>query len=295
MSSPDVPLTLRALRRLALCALIPLAACVGDSNAEAGATPDDIDTESDPTVTEEELAAFTPHADELLTEEQITNYLQTSLLQFDLIRKQSAGLHETAEKIEERGEDGGLVAGLRNLADAGRLVVGAADLIGGSYVRSARTLGHNPAEMEWVRDRMIETASYITGLQLQEMSRSAIEQVREQANDLKRRREGGEDVYISAADIEQMFAQADEMEREFEAGQDQTGRANAELLRRVRPAVTEAMWMQLGWHGGGPFAWAGLSNPQDTTAQRQLDEYRRVFEDALANRVSPGLEAESGR
>jgi hypothetical protein len=40
------------------------------------------------------------------------------------------------------------------MAAAGQTMYQVGDLIGGSYVRSARSLGYNPAEMEWVRERM---------------------------------------------------------------------------------------------------------------------------------------------
>ena len=35
------------------------------------------------------------------------------------------------------------------------------DLVGGSFVRSARAVGQNPDEMEWVRERMTEVSGYL--------------------------------------------------------------------------------------------------------------------------------------
>jgi hypothetical protein len=37
---------------------------------------------------------------------------------------------------------------------------------------------------------------------------------------------------------------------------------------------------------------ASLTADSDTTAQRQLNEWRQVYTDALANRVTPGMEPE---
>lgn len=294
MGFPAVPLDPRILRRLAALALLPVAAaaCGGDSDSEMSATPDDVDTSSEAVVTDRERAAFEPPANGQLTEAQVTNYLKVSLLQFDLVRKESQGMHERLARMEQRQEKGGLIAGLRNAADAGRLVMNAADVLGGSYIRSSRTLGLNPAEMEWVSQQMSEAAGYFAAEQMRQMSMASVEQIREEARDLERRRAAGEEVYLSDEDVKQMLAQADEMQREVEAGLDQAARGNAEVLRRARPNVTDQMWMQLGWHGGGLYAWAGLTDPQDTTAQRQLDDYRRIFEDALANRVSQGMEAD---
>jgi hypothetical protein len=287
-------LDLRTIRRYAAVALLPLvaAACGGGADAEMAATPDDVDAGGEPTVTERERAAFRAPADGTLTEEQVVSYLRTSLLQFDLVRRESQGMHERVKRMEERGEKGGVLGGLRNLADAGRMIVNAADVLGGSYVRSARTLGYNPAEMEWVREQMTEAAGYLAAVQMQEMSRGVGEQVREQARELEARRAAGEEVWMSEEDIQRMLASADEMEREQEENVNQAARRNAEVLRRARPQVTDPMWMQLGWHGGGLYAWAGFADPQDERAQQQLDEYRRLFEDALANRVSAGMEAD---
>jgi hypothetical protein len=37
-------------------------------------------------------------------------------------------------------------------------------------------------------------------------------------------------------------------------------------------------------------ALTGLTDPNDLEAPQQLDEFRRMFEDALNNRTSPGME-----
>ncbi|MBW3609853.1 MAG: hypothetical protein KY463_16280, partial [Actinobacteria bacterium] len=104
-------------------------------------------------MTEKEEASFTPPADSSLTPQQVEAYLTTSLLQFDLVRTEAGGM----QKMEERAKDGGVMAGLRNISDA----AGMMDRIGGSYVRSARTLKYNPAEMEYVRERMGEVGAFL--------------------------------------------------------------------------------------------------------------------------------------
>jgi hypothetical protein len=40
----------------------------------------------------------------------------------------------------------------------------------------------------------------------------------------------------------------------------------------------------------GLMALSGLGDPDDAEAQRTLAEFRRVYQDALANRVSQGME-----
>jgi hypothetical protein len=53
------------------------------------------------------------------------------------------------------------------------------------------------------------------------------------------------------------------------------------------------MWTAVALVGGpaGLLGLNGLADPNDTTAQRQLTEWRRIYTDALANKVTPGLEA----
>jgi hypothetical protein len=287
---PQPTAAARRLRRIAGLSFLAfvLGACGAGPNPNA--TVEDVDTGGDPFVTDSERSSFSPPSNGLLSSDQVDRYIKTTLLQFDLLRKQSEGLHAQAQKIEKRGEKPGVLGGLRNLADAGRMIVGAADAIGGSYVRSARALGYNPAEMEWVSQRMAEAAAYLATEQMTQIGRGAAEQVRLQALEYQRQIAGGDAAFLSEDAVREMLEQADEMERELDANLDAEGRRNAELLRRAKPNVTEQMWLLMGWHGGGLFAWAGLANPSDPEAQRQLDEYRRVFEDALQNRVTPGME-----
>src|SRR6202008_1617960 len=131
------------------------AAVTGRAAASPG-DPADVDQDAPAAVTEREVASFRAPADSVLTPSQVEAYLKTRLLQFDLIRREAPALHERVARMEERGKDGGVLSGLRNMADAGSLMVRYTDLIGGSFVRSARSLGYNPAEMEWVRERMVE-------------------------------------------------------------------------------------------------------------------------------------------
>lgn len=277
-------MTLRAtLPRLCMLAL--LSACGGGGNAEAGATPDDVDQETSVAVTEDEEQSFTAPADSSLTPQQVEAYLKTSLLQFDLVRREAGGV----QKMEERAKDGGLIAGLRNVSDA----AGMMDRIGGSYVRSARTLKYNPAEMEYVRERMAEVGTFLAMKPMIEGQIQAAQQMRQQAADMRAQMAAGTLQGYTEENLKEMENTAAEMER---AAREQVtssavGR-NLEVLRRARPNVSEPMWTAVGFAGGsaGLLGLSGLTNPQDTAAQRQLDDWRRVYTDALANRRSAGME-----
>jgi len=278
------PTTFRRLSVLVLGAA--LAACGGGDDSEAGATPEDVDQETSVAVTEKEEASFTPPADSSLTPQQVEAYLKTSLLQFDLVRKEAGGV----QRMEERAKDGGVIAGLRNISDA----AGMMDRIGGSYVRSARTLKYNPAEMEYVRERMGEVGAFLAMKPMFEGQLQAAQQMRQQATELRAQLAAGQLQGYTEENVKAIEDQAVEMERtaKEQMGTSSAVGRNLEVLRRARPAVTEPMWTAVGFAGGsaGLLGLSGLSNPQDTAAQRQLNDWRRVYTDALANRVSAGME-----
>jgi hypothetical protein len=284
----------RSVRRASAAALLLLAACGGaDAPQEdvKAASVEEVDQKSSATATERELASFKEPADSVLTPQQVQAFLRTTLLQFDLIREESKKYHEQAARMAQREEKsgGGLVAGLRNAADAGSLLVGFGDLIGGAYVRAARSQGYNPAEMEWVRACMGEVSGYLMMKPMYQAAASQAATLRQQAQQY-RGQPGFDD-----ASINEMLKSADEMEKQ---AQDQLNAAgavarNMEVLHRVRPNVTDHMWGAVSLVGGvGLLGLTGLSDPADTTAQRQLNEWRQVYTDALANRVTPGMEAD---
>jgi hypothetical protein len=283
----------RSVRRASAAALLLLAACGGDAAQEEtqAASVEEVDQKSSATATERELAGFTAPADSVLKPEQVQAFLRTTLLQFDLIRQESVKYHEQAARMAQRAEKdkGGLVSGLRNAADAGTLMVGFGDLIGGAYVRAARSQGLNPAEMEWVRERMGEVSGYLMMKPMYEAAASQAGTMRQQAEQY-RGQPGFDD-----ASINEMLKSADEMEKQAKDQLTAAGAVtrNMEVLHRVRPNVTDHMWGAVSLVGGvGLLGLTGLSDPADTTAQRQLTEWRQVYTDALANKVTPGMEAD---
>lgn len=244
---------------VALPLSLSLAACGGAENA----TPGDVDAKSAATVTEEELASFKAPADSVLTPEQVDRYLKTTLLQFDLVRKEAEGMHAKVKQMEARAQEGGFIAGLRNAADAGGLALGWVDVVGGSYVRSARTLGYNPAEMEWVRERMAEVSGYL-------VMKPMLEQAEQVAVQL--------DSATAAAGGAAMQAGAAEAAA-------RSVLANAEVLRKARPAVSDSTWQMVGVTGStGLVALAGLADPSDQEAVQGLNELRRLYTSVLANK-----------
>lgn len=279
-------------RRAAAAGMLLLAvACGGDGGAaEMDVKPSEVDQSTSATPTEKEVAAFDAPADSLLTPRQVEAYLKATLLQYDLIRDEAPALQKRAQAVEKRGESGGVVNGLRNVAAAGSLIADYSDLIVGSYPRAARTLGYNPAEMEWVRERMGEVSGY---MMLKPMAEGLVQQARSmrQMAEQYRNQPG-----FTEEQIAEMLRNADDMEKQARE-QMQAGAVarNVEVLRRARPNVTDQMWSAVAFAGGASGLGAlsmTMASENDTTAQRQLNEWRRVYTDALANRVTPGMEPE---
>lgn len=283
----------RLFRPLTVGALLFTAACGGD-DASMSATPEDVDSDAPAVVTEEEAASFQPSEDGVLTDEQVVAYLKTTLLQYDLVRKEGAAFHANLKEMEEREQKGGTLNALRNAAAGVSTMMQVTDLVGGSYVRSARTLGYNPAEMEWVRERMGEVSTHLMMKPMQEAAVRGAADLRAQAETYREQLRNGTAEGFTEADVQNMLeiaegALADAGTQDV----DPSVLRNIEVLRATRPAVTEPMWTGLGMAGSvtGLAAISGLADPNDAEAQKKLDELRALFEDALNNRVTPGMEA----
>lgn len=276
------------------CVGLFMSGCGGGSD-EINATPEDVDESTPVEITEDEYAAFEAPADSVLMDEQVEQYLKTSLLQFDLIREHSTRIHERVARMEQRDQEGGTFAGLRNMMDAGRTVMEFGNVVGGSFIRSARTLGYNPAEMEWVRDRMSETAAYLAYAPVREGMRQGALETRASIEAMRDEMEaGGASNGYSQEDLDATLQQMDEAEQAFDTEPAGAVARNMEVLHRARPNVTDEMWTAVGLSTGamGLMGFSGLADPNDEEAQAKLDEFRTLYTDALENRVTPGMEAD---
>lgn len=287
----------RSVRRLSAAALLLLAACGGDAVEErakdtSAADVKEVDQKSSPTATDRELASFKEPADSVLTPEQVNAFLRTSLLQFDLIQQESGKYREQAARMAQRAEQNkGAVSGFRNGMDAMQWLAGFGDLVGGSYTRAARSQGYNPAEMDWVRARMMEVSGHLMMRPMLEMGVQSAQAMRQQAEQMR-----GTPGFDEAA-IQEMLKNADDAEKQAREQMNASGAVvrNIEVLRRARPNVTDHMWMTVSMASTGLMGLTGLADPNDTTAARTFAEFRQVYTDALANKVTPGMEADKAQ
>ncbi len=286
----------RTVRRLSAAALLLLAACGGDAVEErakdtSAADVKEVDQKSEATATERELASFKAPADSVLTPEQVNAFLRTSLLQFDLIQQESGKYREQAARMAQRAEKNpdNAVSGMRNSMDAMQWLASFGDLAGGSYVRAARSQGYNPAEMEFVRERMMEVSGHLMMQPMMQQGLSTAQTFRQQAEQMRGQPGYGEE------QIQEMLKNADEMEKQAREQMNPSGAVarNVEVLRRARPNVTDHMWITVSMaSAAGLLGLTGLADPNDTTAARTFAEFRQVYTDALANKVTPGMEAD---
>jgi hypothetical protein len=268
-------------------AVLLLVGCGGGDSSRMDVAVDEVDQGSPISATDSELASFRAPSDSLLTEQQITAYLRTTLLQFDMIRQERERIRETVQTMEKRDQRGGVLSGFQNVIEAGRTFAHTADLVGGSYVRSARALGYNPAEMEWVQERMVEVSGYLVMKPMQEQVRQSAMEIRAQAEQLRNDPSSSE--WGGLEQAQAMLSAADEIESDASswAEESRSARRNAEQLRRARPTVTEEMWSAIGLVSGasGLIALYGLGEGSDPETEQKLDQFRQLYTAALENRA----------
>jgi hypothetical protein len=291
--SPRRPPRIRSPHRLVTASLISgvlLSGC-GDDHAPDRSSFTSFEPGSPTEITPAEVADFQVPSDGVLTESQITGYLRTSLLQFDLVREGSGRLARGMETMQQRESWGRALAQLQNRITATQTPLETAELVGDSFVRSARTLGYNPVEMEWVREQMAEISATLMMSSLQDGAARAASELREQVRSIQDQQPGGPPPDGTAEYLRQLLATADEIEAASHQGGGPSPARDVQALRRARPAVTDEMWVAIGFAGGasGLMALTGWSDPGNTEIQAHLDEWRRLFADALENRASPAL------
>jgi hypothetical protein len=154
-------------------------------------------------------------------------------------------------------------------------------------VRSARTLKYNPAEMEYVRERMGLVSTYLMTRPMQAYGKQAAQQLRQAAEAMKGQ------PGVTQEQIDQMLRNAADAEKNAsESSVSPAIRQNLDALRHARGNVTEPAWQQIGFASGGMgiLALTGLGDPADTATMHKLNDFRQLYTDALANRVTPGTE-----
>jgi hypothetical protein len=229
-----------------------------------------------PEISAAERGAFTAPADSSLTQDQVERYLLTMLAQFDL-----AGTEVPAmRRLIEAGEAG---ASENPEAARERPMKRWSDFLTATYVRAARRAGANPAEMEYVGDRMRWVGGYLSARQAQSSGGQLGTVLRQQAEAM--RGQPG----VTREQVDAMLQAAEQAERQTVQPAPPTVQQNLDVLRRGRGNVTDEMWIRIASVSGGVGLMA-LGDMADTTAAgpaAKIAELRELYTHALENRAYP--------
>lgn len=263
--------TIPRLSRLLTPCLFPVAlaatlsACFGDRRADAG----------EPTKTEH--AAFKAPADSSLSPSQVDRYLRTAAAQFEILRAEAPTARERIASARQARDAAPAPKGAR--PKSSRAMWG--DFVDAAFVRAARKLGYNPAELWYVRDRISAVRSHLLTSGLQVTQDQAAELFRQQAEAM--RNVPGS----TRADRERLLQAAAQAERQAApAGPPPRVAQNLATLRRSRGGLSDATWDRIGSVASG----VGVSELSDAPlpeVARRLDELRRLHVHAVANREPP--------
>lgn len=260
----EAPIRLYAALRGIFIGLAALgtSACFQDRDADSAA------------ISAAERAAFTAPADSTLTPEQVDRYLRTMIAQFELITAEAPSMRRQIAAGE-----GGVQADGRRESSMKRW----SDFLTATYIRAARRADANPAEMEYVGDRMRQVSGYLSARQAQAAGGQMAVLLRQQAEAL--RNHPG----VPPEQIRQLLQAADASERQTVQPAPPTLQQNLNTLRRARDNVTDAMWIRIASVSGGVGLMA-LGDMADTTAGgavARLFELRELYTHALENRAYP--------
>jgi hypothetical protein len=155
------------------------------------------------------------------------------------------------------------------------------DFVDASFVRSARKLGYNPAEMWYVRDRMSAVRSHLLTSELQVSQDQAAELFRRQAEAM-RTAPGA-----TKADRDRQLQAAAQAERQpSRPAASPLIAQNLSALRQARTRLSDAAWDRIGSVAAGVEV-SGLGERPEAELGRRLEELRQLHLHAVANREPP--------
>jgi hypothetical protein len=239
-------------------------ACFRDRASDAGAP------------TEAEHTAFALPADSSLTAKQVDQYLRTTLAHFDMLQAEFPAMRNRVAAARQR--PAAAPPGRPRPKSASSLWN---DEVEAAYVRSARKLGYNPAELVYVRNRMSDVAGHLQAGDVQISTGDAAALLRQQAEAM--RGTPG----VAQADIDRMLKAADQAETQrVPPAKPRRLVQNLAALRQARGRLSEAAWARVARVAAGDGV-SELGPVPEEQVGRTLDELRRLYRDALANREPP--------
>lgn len=212
-------------------------------------------------------------SDSALTPGQIEQYLRTTAAQLAIIRAEAPVARE--RMAAARGDRKAAAPGAKR-PKSPQAIWG--DFVDAAYVRSARKLGYNPAELWYVRHRMSLAGGHLVAGQLQGSKHQVAGLFRQQAEAMR------STPGVAQAQIDAMIHAAEQAERQQPPRSAPPRLAqNLDALRRARGGLSEATWSRIASVAAGT-GLSDLGTIPEAHAARRLDELTRLFGEALAGR-----------
>jgi hypothetical protein len=222
----------------------------------------------------EERAEFRAPADSSLTTDQVDRYLRATLAQLDLLQAERTAVRDSMERLREARRQAAR-GGTARPRSPGAIW---SDFVDATYIRSARDLGYNPAELWFVRARLAAVGGHLMAQQAYAGKDQAAAMLRQQA-EMMRGQPG-----VPPEQIEAMLQGAREAEDQAPPPSPPRLLHNLATLRQARAQLSDSSWARIGSVAAGTEV-SALGELDEGEMARKLDELRELFRAAVENRV----------
>ncbi|HEX6371296.1 MAG TPA: hypothetical protein VF006_20425 [Longimicrobium sp.] len=249
-------------------ALLALGACARDRAHDAGEP------------TDAERSSFTAPVDSTLDAQQVDRYLRTTLAQLDLLRAEAPAVRA---RMEEVGRERAKAAPAPKLGARPRTPQALwGDFVDAAYVRAARKLRYNPAELWYVRARVSAVSRHLLTTEMHASRDQSATLFRQQAESM--RGTPG----VTQAQIDAMLNAAEQAERQTASPAPPPRVAqNLAALRQARGGLGDVEWRRIASVAGG-VGLSDLGQVPEAELDGRLDEIRTLYLQALEEDHPPG-------
>lgn len=256
------------MKRAATLVLAALA--LGACSRDRAAGPDE--------PTHAEHAAFSAPADSSLTPQQVDRYLRTTVQQLERLRAEGPAVRERL--VAAPGPPAQAQPGQPPAPRPKSRQALWGDFVDAAFVRAARKLGYNPAELWFVRARMSAVSGHLLAAEAQASSGQAAALFRQQAESM--RGIPG----VTPAQIDAMLQAAERAEQQQTRPTPPRVAQNLEALARARGNLSESAWRRIAGvaSGIGVSDLGVLPQPQ---AEARIDRFLDLYRHAVENREPP--------
>jgi hypothetical protein len=230
-------------------------------------------------ITSADSAAFTAPADSSLTVAQVDHYLRTTLAQFNILRAEAPAMRERLAAAQRAREQAAPTTP-RSARPRSRQALWS-DYVDAAFVRAARRLRYNPAELWYVRERMAAVSGHLLAGEMYASSDEGAALLRQQAGSM--RGTPG----VAEVQIEAMLRAADQAEQQTARPPAPRLVQNLAVLRQARGSVSDSTWRRVAGIAAG-IGLSDLTEIPEEEAVRRLGEFRRLYVEVLENREPSG-------